>query len=127
MSQEDLDRASGIRWSIALPLAVSAVVLVGCGGGEVSDEDQARDTVEQFQEAAAARDGQAFCDLLVEDLSTGVFGCSPGKKAHVLGDAEIEGVAITGSEARVRLDTGFVHLQREGEDWRVDDWYYRFP
>jgi hypothetical protein len=55
--------------------AVALLILVGCGGGEPTPEEQVRSTVTEFGRATAAKDYQTLCDRLlapslVEDVES---------------------------------------------------------
>lgn len=122
------------RALIALACAAALVALVGCGE---SDQEQAREVVQEFVDARADSDAEAECDLYAEsykqELAVGEncagfveeasSGAAPGEleviEVRVNGDkgsADID-ILREGGEGPARIS---LLLTRESDDeWRI--------
>jgi hypothetical protein len=129
---------------LALALAAAAVVS-GCGGGDgTSDEDQVRDTVDQFTLAVGNSD-EGLCSSLVasggniadqvraaesiQDAGTvkqitgiDIGGCGFGKAANDIAGLTISKVDVAGDTATVAFEnsTATFRLVKDGDEWKIE-------
>jgi hypothetical protein len=127
-------------------VALAAVVLAGCGGGDkkVPDSKAAADAVAGFTKAFAAGDGAKACDLLTTgaraafvkraETATGSKDCAESmKRVHDLAGSSVTGplaaatvsdVKVSGATATARLTASghstTVSLSRLGSDWKLN-------
>ena len=125
-----------MRLRATATLALGALAVAGCGGGE-SEEDRVRSTLRAYAAATAQRDVQALCDrILAPDLvrKTGEAGL-PCEVALQRGLADVrnptlrvDSVKITDRRALAKVHTeaadqppsdDTVLLTKVGEDWRI--------
>ncbi len=123
------------RWAAAL--ALTAVVLAGCGTNKPSDEEQVRTTLTAFSRATAAKDYQALCDRLlapslIADLKKIGLPCEIALQqglADVRQPRLIVGaVTVTGKTAVAEVRTSAegetpskdsIELERTDAGWRI--------
>ena len=96
-----------------MAILLAAALLVGCGSGGGSDEDQVRDVVTSFVQAGKDRDAAEACSLLSADQVKTVESLSPGGScATILGgifakakdvstEVDIQDVRVEGDRATV--------------------------
>ena len=120
-----------------LLLVLTSLLLVGCGKGEDSAEDDVRDVVTRFGEASAKQDYQAICDDLlapglVQNVEQYGLPCEIAFKQGI-GDVrspklELGAVTVKGDSATARVtttaegqqpSTDTLALRRAGDEWRI--------
>ena len=120
-------------------LAVGALTLAACGGGndERSDADRVRDTLGAFGQASAQHDYRRVCaELLAKPVIDSVrragVSCESAMKTALDGvqapKIEVRQVTIKGDRASAKVHTtaanqeasdDTVALVKEGDDWKI--------
>lgn len=106
-------------------LALAALLLTGCGGGDTpSDEDQVRAVISDYAEAAGGKDPERVCDLIVSARGRQPpERCADRVRAGVLqpvGRVRVRAVRVRGTSAVAALEGGErVRLRRVGDSWRL--------
>jgi hypothetical protein len=114
------------RRSLALCLAVPALLAAGCGGGGDSDADQIRGIINEV-----ANDPLAICDHLSDETLQAVFqgdedACrKSGEEANAdadKGDVEINSVEVDGDNATAKITDKdgkdqTLKFTKDGDDW----------
>ncbi|MGH2987420.1 MAG: hypothetical protein ACRDLO_12140 [Solirubrobacterales bacterium] len=105
-----------------LGLALIAATVVG-GCGSSNDEDEIRNVIEGFVEAAKEQDAAGSCRFLSDDAV-------PRARCEVVfsqpqpfagNDIAIEGIEINESQATASVNGERVELRRQGESWVISD------
>ena len=118
-------------------LALSALVLGGCGATKPTDEEQVRTTLTAFSRATAAKDYQALCDRilapsLIADLKKIGLPCEIALQQG-LGDVRqprliVGTVTVDGKKAVAEVQTSAegeapskdsIELERTDAGWRI--------
>lgn len=116
-------------------VAVTAALVVGCGGDDSSDSGNPEDAVQAFFDASKAEDAEAACATLTvasqEFAAGGEESCEASfqksvdsGQADIPDSIEIGEVTTEGDTATVPVtaddeDTEFTVVQEDGE-WRID-------
>ncbi len=118
----------------ALTALVCAVLLVACGGSG-SDEDQIRDVVQDFGEAANDKDAGAICGLVVSKELEDEEDCEKRvDKEGLIGglesvkDIEIRDIKVDGDSATAKIkatlgdqtDEGPGKFRKVDGEWKLD-------
>jgi hypothetical protein len=138
------------KFALALAATAVAVALLGCGGGESgSPEDEVTEAIENYNTAAAEKEGAAACALLTPagqhmaarqhgyEGTLGVEGpnetptCEDGienrygdeKFFQAMKFAKVTDVQVRGEEAKADLEVEGLHeiaeLVEEGGEWKL--------
>ncbi|HEX8073739.1 MAG TPA: DUF4878 domain-containing protein [Thermoleophilaceae bacterium] len=126
--------------AIAVPAAIAALALGGCGGGE---SDDAKSALQDYVDAFAKGDGDRACSLLTKstrdtfaarvapitkskDCATSIDKLSKQAGPELLGalkDAKVSDVKVDGDRATAKLKSGSstttTQLRKEDGDWKV--------
>jgi hypothetical protein len=108
--------------SLAVLLALAALVLAGCGN---TQEDAALNAADAFYSAIAAEDGASACDLLTR-VTRSELEQSSGKpcdqavlEEKIPAVQESGKVHVFGTMAQAAYDADTVFLSRFGDRWMV--------
>ena len=116
-------------------VAVTAALVVGCGGDDSSDSGNPEDAVQAFYDASKSEDAEAACATLTTDsqdfAAGGEESCEASfqksvdsGQADIPDSIEIGEVTTEGDTATVPVtadgqDTDFTVVQEDGE-WKID-------
>ena len=116
-------------------VAVTAALVVGCGGDDSSDSGNPEDAVQAFYDASKSEDAEAACATLTADsqdfAAGGEESCEASfqksvdsGQADIPDSIEIGEVTTEGDTATVPVtadgqDTDFTVVQEDGE-WKID-------
>jgi hypothetical protein len=120
------------RKAIFCLLAVLALAIGGCGGGDGSDEDEVRGVVRGYFDAFLGGDGQTACDLMSDETRQQIED-TIGDCAEALGSfaqlapegasAEIGEVTVDGETAAAEVDVrgnkDTIELERVDGEWLI--------
>jgi ketosteroid isomerase-like protein len=124
---------AALRWG-SFVAVTCALALVAAGCGE-SDQEQARDAVQDYVDAVGAQDYDAVCDLysdsFKDELAVGE-NCAAFVQEQTSGgppqELEVVDVRVNGDKATADLDASneaggpsriTLQLERDGDDWRI--------
>jgi len=126
----------GIRVTGVVLAALAGLLIAGCGGSDAPE-----DVVDEFFQATADSDAEAFCATLSEASQTqaaeteDVETCEEGAEkafgsgdfeaaAEMAGDVEVGEATIDGDSATVTATSGDVEeevpLVKEDDEWKVE-------